>query len=88
MIFICQKSHPVEFLKKCTKLLKDDGFVIVIEPTKDHEICLIADALQDFDLNQLEGNNVSRIYGMYFDQKALELVIKKAEFHIVYQQVI
>ena len=33
-----RKSHPVEFLQRCAQLLRDDGFVIVNELTKDYEI--------------------------------------------------
>jgi 2-polyprenyl-3-methyl-5-hydroxy-6-metoxy-1,4-benzoquinol methylase len=33
-----RKSHPVEFLQRCAQLLRDDGFAIINEITKDYEI--------------------------------------------------
>jgi SAM-dependent methyltransferase len=87
-IFVAfKKSHPVDFLKACSQLLRDDGLVILIEPTKDHEIELMADALQGVDLAQIEANNYSRIYGMYFDRDTLERVITEAGFRIAFKQV-
>ena len=67
-------------------LLRDDGLAILIElTTKDHEIALMADALQGFNLSQIEVNNdCSRVY---FDQETLGKFIEEAGFRVAYQQV-
>jgi len=33
-----RKSHPVQFLQRCSQLLKDNGLIIINELTKDYEI--------------------------------------------------
>ena len=88
IISILQKSHPVDYLKCCAQLLREDGFAIVIEPTSDFEIALMAEALQGIDFNQIESNNYSRIYGVYFDRNTLERVFQEAGFRIAFRQVI
>ncbi|KAL3097970.1 hypothetical protein niasHT_027515 [Heterodera trifolii] len=83
---LCKKSHPVEFLRRCAQLLRDDGMAIVNEVTRDYEIALLCDGLQGVDFGKVEGNSHQRIYGVYFHRDTLEKVFNEAGFRICFRQ--
>ena len=60
---LSRKKDPVQYLQRCKELLRDDGFAIVNEVTKSHEIALIVHALQGYDIDM---GDSERIYGAYF----------------------
>jgi len=72
---LSKKADPVQYLRNCAQLLRDDGFVIVSEVTGDYEISLFIDALQGVELNSRDVSSpISRIYGIYFNKATLEKV--------------
>lgn len=72
---LSKKADPVQYLRNCAQLLRDDGFIIVSEVTGDFEISLFIDALQGVELNSREVSSpYSRIYGLYFNKATLEKV--------------
>ena len=80
---LSKKDDPVKYLQLCGELLRDDGFAIVNEVTKDFEIALFVDALLE---NNIEKAGKNRVYGTYFTEAQLTEIFKEAGYRIcIYQ---
>ena len=76
---LSKKADPVTFLKRCGELLRDDGFAIVNEITREFEIALFVDAFRG---KQISFNDPSRVYGVYFTDETLKGIFASAGYRI------
>uniref|UniRef100_A0A7E4UMS9 Fatty acid synthase n=1 Tax=Panagrellus redivivus TaxID=6233 RepID=A0A7E4UMS9_PANRE len=80
---LSKKKDPVTFLKRCAELLRDDGFIILNEVTRDFETALFVDAL----LNKPIGfDDADRAYGVYFTEEQLHKIFAEAGYQICIHQ--
>uniref|UniRef100_A0A915D6Q3 Fatty acid synthase n=1 Tax=Ditylenchus dipsaci TaxID=166011 RepID=A0A915D6Q3_9BILA len=82
---LCKKANPVEYLRKCAQMIRDDGFIIVNEVTTDYELALFIDGLMGVDLNNFEKTS-SRMYATYYSRQMLEEVFENAGYHLCFRQ--
>ncbi|KAI6188362.1 Fatty acid synthase [Aphelenchoides besseyi] len=80
---LCKKKNPVDYLKRCSEFLREDGFAIIMEVTNDYEIALFVDGLQG---NDLETGDDRRVYGGYFTRSHLEDIIAEAGYRLCLRQ--
>lgn len=80
---LSKKKDPVEYLRRCGELLRDDGLIILMEITNEYEIALFIDGLQGRDLDTGDSR---RIYGSYFSQDHLKDIIVEANYRVCLRQ--
>lgn len=80
---LCKKKNPVEYLKRCSELLRDDGLAILMEVTNDYEIAFFIDGLQG---RELDSGDSERVYGCYFTRSQLEEIIGESNYRICLRQ--
>lgn len=68
-------------------MLRDDGMIIVNEPTQHYEISLIVDAFRGVQLSTVDNNSHTRQYGTYFTRSQLEEVFEQAGYRLCIRQV-
>ncbi|VDK81687.1 unnamed protein product [Gongylonema pulchrum] len=79
ILSILKKKDVVQYLARCKELLRDDGFIIVIETTSDYEIAL---AIQGLSGEPLSISDSGRIYGAYFTHEQLLALYKQCGFRL------
>ncbi|VDN07232.1 unnamed protein product [Thelazia callipaeda] len=76
---LSRKMDVIQYLLKCKELLRDDGFITIIEPTSDYEIAL---AIQGLSGEPINISNFDRIYGSYFTHEHLLELFDKCGFRL------
>lgn len=71
-----KKENPVAFLKAAQHLLRDDGFILLVEVTSQYEIALAAQGLlgQEIAVN----HNTGRIYDVFLTHDQLKGIFEEA----------
>lgn len=82
---ISRKKDVVQYLARCKELLRDDGFIIVIETTSDYEIAL---AIQGLSAEPLNISDSGRVYGAYFTHDQLLKLYEQCGFRLCNYQVL
>lgn len=65
-------------------MLRDDGFIILVETTSDYEIAL---AIQGLSAETISISDSGRIYGAYFTHDQLLKLFEECEFRLCNYQV-
>uniref|UniRef100_A0AC35U6Z3 Carrier domain-containing protein n=1 Tax=Rhabditophanes sp. KR3021 TaxID=114890 RepID=A0AC35U6Z3_9BILA len=75
-----KKTNPLAYLEKCKEILRDDGFIIIVDYTSEFDLIATVEALngRDFDLSLKNG----RSYGSFFTHDALVKLFTEAGFVI------
>uniref|UniRef100_A0A0N4ZTR7 Fatty acid synthase n=1 Tax=Parastrongyloides trichosuri TaxID=131310 RepID=A0A0N4ZTR7_PARTI len=73
-----KKENPVSFIKKCGEILRDDGFILVNEYTKDYEFVAAIETLNGRELS-LNTNN-DRIFNTYYTHDHLIKIFEESGF--------
>uniref|UniRef100_A0A8R1DF59 Fatty acid synthase n=1 Tax=Caenorhabditis japonica TaxID=281687 RepID=A0A8R1DF59_CAEJA len=73
-----KKSNPAAFLEACKNLIRDDGFLLVVEVTSEYEIAFAIEALLG---NEMTGD-AARKYNQFFSNDELLEMFKTAGFKL------
>ncbi|MFH4976009.1 hypothetical protein AB6A40_002718 [Gnathostoma spinigerum] len=77
------KADPLQYLGRCKEILRDDGFMMIVEPTSDYEVAIAIEGFLGNDINlQEEG----RIYGRYFTHEQLMRLFAESDLRVVTYQ--
>uniref|UniRef100_A0A915PSY3 Fatty acid synthase n=1 Tax=Setaria digitata TaxID=48799 RepID=A0A915PSY3_9BILA len=76
---LSRKKDVMQYLSRCKEMLRDDGFVIVVETTSDYEIAL---AIQGLSAETISISDSGRIYGAYFTHDQLLKLFEKCGFRL------
>ncbi|CAD5216831.1 unnamed protein product [Bursaphelenchus okinawaensis] len=77
-----RQKNPVEYLARCAELLRDDGFMIINEFTKDYELAYFVQGLLGYNLPQ----DQNRAFGVYYTQSQLGTLFQDAGYRICLRQ--
>ncbi|EPB72575.1 Beta-ketoacyl synthase protein [Ancylostoma ceylanicum] len=75
---LCRKENPASYLNACKHLLRDDGFMIVIEVTSDYELANVIQGLFGQELYVSK----ERRFGTYFTHEELLKLFKDTGFKL------
>ncbi|PIC51785.1 hypothetical protein B9Z55_002156 [Caenorhabditis nigoni] len=73
-----KKADPIAFIEACKNLIRDDGFLLVVEVTAQYEIALAIEALLGTDL----AGDANRQYGQFFTHEQLLKMFETTGFKI------
>ncbi|VDP12544.1 unnamed protein product [Onchocerca flexuosa] len=74
---LSRKKEVVQYLSRCKEMLRDDGFIILVETTSDYEIAL---AIQGLSAETISISDSGRIYGAYFTHDQLLKLFEECGF--------
>nr|AXS78290.1 fatty acid synthase [Anisakis simplex] len=76
---LARKPDAVQYLNRCKELLRDDGFVVVVEVTRDYEVALTIEGLYG---KQIEKLGEDRAFGRYYSHEQLLDIFKQCNFRL------
>lgn len=88
--FFSRKRDAAQYLNRCKELLRDDGFIMVIEPTSHYEIALAIQGLTGEELDTSDETKYCgklRKWGMYFTNEQLLELFETCGFRLCNKQV-
>ncbi|MCP9266501.1 Fatty acid synthase [Dirofilaria immitis] len=71
--------NMLKYLLRCKEMLRDDGFIILVETTSDYEIAL---AIQGLSAEVISVSDSGRIYGTYFAHDQLLKLFEECKFRL------
>ncbi|KAK6765329.1 hypothetical protein RB195_025310 [Necator americanus] len=78
-----RKADPVAYLSACKHLLRDDGFIILIEVTSDYELACVIQGMLGQEIAVAE----NRKFGTYFTHEELLKLFTEAGYKLcIYQR--
>uniref|UniRef100_A0A914S4R3 Fatty acid synthase n=1 Tax=Parascaris equorum TaxID=6256 RepID=A0A914S4R3_PAREQ len=74
-----RKKDPVLYLNRCKELLREDGFLILVEVTTQYEIAL---SIQGLLGTEMENLGEDRAFGTYYSHEQLLDIFKECDFRL------
>uniref|UniRef100_A0A914ZHK0 Fatty acid synthase n=1 Tax=Parascaris univalens TaxID=6257 RepID=A0A914ZHK0_PARUN len=76
---LSKKKDPVLYLNRCKELLREDGFLILVEVTTQYEIAL---SIQGLLGTEMENLGEDRAFGTYYSHEQLLDIFKECDFRL------